>query len=133
MTLLSLDTPFDSQHFSESVLGAGFDLEAIPLAPEVGIHSWIAELGCMRVDGACTVNLTQFSFQGSETQAHLCRLAIGKDFQSAFVYRTRGRQAVVCDGLCNVDGEHLHTMNSSVLAIKQDGNVTSNLSSSATA
>ena len=61
----------------------------------------------MSVDGSCSINLSEFSFEVGESQAHLSGLGVGEDLDGSLVDGTSGRESEVGGGFGDVDGEHL--------------------------
>lgn len=102
---LCLHAPLDAQHLAERVFRARLDFEAVPFGPEGGVDPWVAELRGVRVDRTRAVDFAQFALHGCESQTHLGGLAVGQDFQSAFVYRASSGETVVFCRFRDVDSE----------------------------
>ena len=64
---LGLYAPLDPQHFSECILRACVDLEAVlPFSSGLWVHATITELRRMRVDGASAVDFAKLTLKGCE-------------------------------------------------------------------
>ena len=93
--VLSLHAALDAQHLLVRVFVSVLNLEALPLLPELGACSRVAELAGMAVDCSGSVDFSQSPFHLGKLEAHLFGLTVGEGSDGALVDRSRGGETEV--------------------------------------
>ena len=86
------------------------DFERLPLLPELGAGSRVAELAGMAIDCSGSVDFSQSPFHLGKLEAHLFGLTVGEGSDGALVDRSRGGETEVGCRLGDVEVEHLQSV-----------------------
>jgi hypothetical protein len=101
-----LDAPFDAQHLLECVFVTVLHLELLPLLPESGVHTRVAELASMAVDRSRTVDFAQSPFHLCELDAHARGFLVRQGSDGTLVNLASRSEAEVGCRFCDVELEH---------------------------